>query len=104
MAQCTQSELPWGFKPVLKLLAHTLSHSKPEQLSVIHNAFARQGNISQPSPLCVDIDVSKASLDIAASTTISAFTISNDPDGFDVIVSTLKEHTISLILPNKTPK
>ncbi|RAX07468.1 IS110 family transposase [Photorhabdus bodei] len=58
--------------------------------------------MSQPSPLCVGIDVSKASLDIAASTTISAFTISNDPDGFDVIVSTLKEHTISLILMEAT--
>ncbi|WFQ78458.1 IS110 family transposase [Xenorhabdus sp. SF857] len=58
--------------------------------------------MSQPNPLCVGIDVSKASLDIAVSTGVEAFTASNDPDGFDAIVSVLKQHLVSLILMEAT--
>ncbi|CAD5751647.1 transposase [Escherichia coli] len=36
-----------------------------------------------PNPLCVGIDVSKATLDIAATAEIEQFTTSNDSDGFD---------------------
>ncbi|SAV43512.1 transposase-like protein [Klebsiella quasipneumoniae] len=38
--------------------------------------------MSQPNPLCVGIDVSKATLDIAASSDVAQFTVSNDSDGF----------------------
>ncbi|WP_237388478.1 IS110 family transposase [Xenorhabdus sp. Sc-CR9] len=58
--------------------------------------------MSQPNPLCVGIDVSKASLDIAVSTDVEAFTASNDPDGFDVIVSVMKQHSVSLVLMEAT--
>ncbi|HAI0122119.1 TPA: IS110 family transposase, partial [Escherichia coli] len=36
-----------------------------------------------PNPLCVGIDVSKATLDIAATAEIEQFTPGNDSDGFD---------------------
>ncbi|ANM82797.1 hypothetical protein O9736_22280 [Escherichia coli] len=37
--------------------------------------------MSQPGSLCVDIDVSKAILDIAASSAIEQFSVGNDSDG-----------------------
>ncbi|PHM29396.1 transposase [Xenorhabdus budapestensis] len=51
--------------------------------------------MSQPNPLCVGIDVAKASLDIAINTGAKEFTASNDIDGFDAILSVLKPHSIT---------
>ncbi len=45
--------------------------------------------MSQPNPLCVGIDVSKASLDIVATSEIELLTVSNDTDGFDAIIAEL---------------
>ncbi len=45
--------------------------------------------MSQPSPLCVGIDVSKATLDLAASSAIEQFSVCNDADGFDLIIAEL---------------
>jgi transposase len=58
--------------------------------------------MSQPNPLCVGIDVSKASLDIAASSGIAPFTANNDPDGFDAITAELKKHAVALVLMEAT--
>jgi len=58
--------------------------------------------MSLPNPLCVGIDVSKATLDIAASTDITQFTVSNDSDGFDAIIAELREHSVALILMEAT--
>ncbi|WP_038266228.1 IS110 family transposase, partial [Xenorhabdus cabanillasii] len=58
--------------------------------------------MSQPNPLCVGIDVSKASLDIAVNRSVESFTASNDINGFDTIVSVLKQHTVSLVLMEAT--
>ncbi|OTA14135.1 IS110 family transposase [Xenorhabdus vietnamensis] len=58
--------------------------------------------MSLPNPLSVGIDVSKASLDITANKSVESFTVSNDIDGFDSIVSVLKQHTVSLILMEAT--
>lgn len=58
--------------------------------------------MSLPNPLCVGIDVSKATLDIAASTDITPFTVSNDSDGFDAIIAELREHSVALILMEAT--
>lgn len=55
-----------------------------------------------PNPLCVGIDVSKATLDIAATAEIEQFTTSNDSDGFDEIVNKLRECEISLVLMEAT--
>ena len=55
-----------------------------------------------PNPLCVGIDVSKATLDIAATAEIEQFTTSNDSDGFDEIINKLKECRISLVLMEAT--
>ncbi|MEX0445964.1 hypothetical protein [Xenorhabdus sp. SGI246] len=38
--------------------------------------------MSQPNSLCVGIDVSKASLDIAVNRSVEPFTVSNDINGF----------------------
>ncbi len=43
--------------------------------------------MSQPNPLCVGIDVSKATLDIATSSDVAQFTVSNDSDGFNAIIT-----------------
>ncbi|EBX7469873.1 IS110 family transposase, partial [Salmonella enterica subsp. enterica serovar Bareilly] len=43
--------------------------------------------MSLPGPLCVGIDVSKATLDIAASSAIESFSVTNDTDGFDSIIA-----------------
>lgn len=58
--------------------------------------------MSQPNPLCVGIDISKATLDIAASSDIAQFTVSNDSDGFDAIIDELKRHPVVLILMEAT--
>ncbi|PHM25440.1 IS110 family transposase [Xenorhabdus budapestensis] len=58
--------------------------------------------MSQPNPLCVGIDVSKASLDISVSSGAEVFTVSNDIDGFDAILFALKQHTVSLLLMEAT--
>ncbi|MDC9589458.1 IS110 family transposase [Xenorhabdus sp. XENO-10] len=58
--------------------------------------------MSQPNPLCVGIDVSKASLDIAVSAGVEAFTTSNDSEGVDAIVSILKQQAIAPILMEAT--
>ncbi|CCW29971.1 transposase [Xenorhabdus nematophila F1] len=58
--------------------------------------------MSQPNPLCMGIDVSKASLDIAVNRSVESFTASNDINGFDTIVSVLKQHTVSLVLMEAT--
>ncbi|EEX6977478.1 TPA: IS110 family transposase, partial [Escherichia coli] len=58
--------------------------------------------MSLPNPLCVGIDVSKATLDIAASTDITPFTVSNDYDGFDAIIAELREHSVALIMMEAT--
>lgn len=56
--------------------------------------------MSLPSSLCVGIDVSKATLDIAASSTISQFSVAND--GFDSIIAELKKHAVVLVLMEAT--
>lgn len=58
--------------------------------------------MSQPNPLCVGIDVSKATLDIAASSDIAQFTVGNDSDGFDAIITELRKHSVELILMEAT--
>lgn len=58
--------------------------------------------MSQPNPLCVGIDVSKATLDIAAGSDIEQFTVSNSSDGFDAIIAGLKKHSVALILMEAT--
>ncbi|MFP1736454.1 IS110 family RNA-guided transposase [Lonsdalea quercina] len=55
------------------------------------------------NPLCVGIDVSKASLDVAASKEdIEQFTTGNDIDGFNSIIVRLKEHSVALVLMEAT--
>lgn len=58
--------------------------------------------MSQPSPVCVGIDVSKASLDVAASSGIEQFKTGNDLDGFDAIIAELKKHAVALVLMEAT--
>lgn len=58
--------------------------------------------MSLPNPLCVGIDVSKATLDIAASSEIKPFSVSNDADGFDAIIAELRKHSVSLVLMEAT--
>ncbi len=59
--------------------------------------------MSQPNPLCVGIDVSKVTLDIAASHEITQFTVSNDYKGFDnSIIAELRKHPVALILMEAT--
>lgn len=58
--------------------------------------------MSQPSPLCVGIDVSKATLDIAASSTIEQFSVANDSDGFDFIIAELRQYDVALVLMEAT--
>lgn len=58
--------------------------------------------MSQPNPLCVGIDVSKVTLDIAASCEIKQFTVSNDSNGFDNIITELRNHHVALILMEAT--
>ncbi|EAR6897246.1 IS110 family transposase [Salmonella enterica subsp. diarizonae] len=58
--------------------------------------------MSQPNPLCVGIDVSKAFLDIAANCDIAQFTTSNDADGFDAIITELKKYSVVLVLMEAT--
>ncbi|CAD5758010.1 transposase [Escherichia coli] len=41
--------------------------------------------MNQPSPLCVGIDVSKATLGIAANGDFAQFTVSDGSDGFETI-------------------
>lgn len=55
-----------------------------------------------PSPLCVGIDVSKATLDTAASSTISQFSVASDSNGFDSIIAELKKHAVALVLMEAT--
>lgn len=58
--------------------------------------------MSQPNQLCVGIDVSKASLDIAVSSEIDQFSANNDIDGFEAIASALKKHCVALVLMEAT--
>lgn len=58
--------------------------------------------MSQPSPLCAGIDVSKATLDIAASYAIEQFSVANDADGFDSIIAELRQHDVALVLMEAT--
>lgn len=58
--------------------------------------------MSLPSPLCVGIDVSKATLDIAASSAIEQFSVANDADGFDYIIAELRKHNVALVLMEAT--
>ncbi|HBM0024900.1 TPA: IS110 family transposase [Salmonella enterica] len=58
--------------------------------------------MSLPSPLCVGIDVSKVTLDIAASSTIEQFSVANDTDGFDFIIAELRQHDVALVLMEAT--
>ncbi|EAS1947827.1 IS110 family transposase [Salmonella enterica] len=58
--------------------------------------------MSLPGPLCVGIDVSKATLDIAASSAIAQFSVANDADGFDSIIAELRKHSVSLVLMEAT--
>lgn len=58
--------------------------------------------MSLPSPLCVGIDVSKATLDIAASSTIEQFSVANDTDGFDFIIAELRQYDVALVLMEAT--
>lgn len=54
--------------------------------------------MSLPGPLCVGIDISKATLDIAASSAIAQFSVANDADGFDSIIAELRKHSVALVL------
>ena len=58
--------------------------------------------MSLPNPICVGIDVSKATLDIAASGEFMQFTAANDSDGFDVIIDELRKQSVALILMEAT--
>ncbi len=58
--------------------------------------------MSQPGSLCVGIDVSKAILDIAASSAIEQFSVGNDSDGFEAIIAELRMYAIALVLMNVT--
>ncbi|ECA4661448.1 IS110 family transposase [Salmonella enterica subsp. enterica serovar Cerro] len=58
--------------------------------------------MSLPGPLCVGIDVSKATLDIAASSAIEPFSVANDTDGFDSIIAELRKHSVALVLMEAT--
>lgn len=58
--------------------------------------------MSQPNPLCVGIDVSKATLDVAVNSSIVQFSVSNDADGFDAIIAELKKYPVALILMEAT--
>lgn len=58
--------------------------------------------MSLPNPICVGIDVSKATLDIAASSEVAQFTAGNDSDGFDVILAQLRKQSVALILMEAT--
>ena len=58
--------------------------------------------MSLPSPLCVGIDVSKATLEIAASSAIEQFSVANDADGFDSIIAVLRKRTVALVLMEAT--
>lgn len=58
--------------------------------------------MSQPNPLCVGIDVSKATLDIAASSAIEQFSVANDADGFDSIIAELHKRDVALVLMEAT--
>ena len=58
--------------------------------------------MSQPGSLCVGIDVSKAILDIAASSAIEQFSVGNDSDGFDAIIAELRMYAIALVLMKAT--
>lgn len=58
--------------------------------------------MSLPNPLCVGIDVSKATLDIATTSEFAQFTTGNDADGFDAIVAELRKHSVALILMEAT--
>lgn len=54
--------------------------------------------MSQPNPLCVGINVSKVTLDIAFNSDIAQFTVSNDYGGFDTIIAELRKHPVALVL------
>ncbi|MCK7177155.1 IS110 family transposase [Enterobacter cloacae] len=58
--------------------------------------------MSQPNPLCVGIDVSKATLDIAACGEFPQFTAGNDSDGFDAIIAELRKYSVALVLMEAT--
>ncbi|MCO7264403.1 IS110 family RNA-guided transposase [Dickeya zeae] len=58
--------------------------------------------MSLPNPVCVGIDVSKATLDVAIGTGAPPFTVSNDLDGFDAITAVLRKHNVSLVLMEAT--
>ncbi|HAF2131472.1 TPA: IS110 family transposase, partial [Salmonella enterica] len=58
--------------------------------------------MSLPGPLCIGIDVSKATLDIAASSAIEPFSVANDTDGFDSIIAELRKHSVALVLMEAT--
>lgn len=58
--------------------------------------------MSQPNPLCVGIDVSKATLDIAANSVIEQFSVGNDTEGFDAIIAVLRRHAVALVLMEAT--
>ena len=58
--------------------------------------------MSQPGSLCVGIDVSKAILDIAASSAIEQFSVGNDSDGFEAIIAELRMYAIALVLMKAT--
>lgn len=59
--------------------------------------------MSQPNPLCVSIDVSKTTLDIAtANNEFAQFTAGNDTDGFELIIAELRKHSVALVLMEAT--
>lgn len=58
--------------------------------------------MSLPGPLCVGIDVSKATLDIAASSAIGPFSVTNDTDGFESIIAELRKYSVTLVLMEAT--
>lgn len=58
--------------------------------------------MSPPNPLSIGINVSKPIQDIAATSDIALFTVCNDSNGFDSIITGLRQHSVALILMEAT--
>ncbi|HDC0067759.1 TPA: transposase [Escherichia coli] len=58
--------------------------------------------MSLPNPLYVDTDVSKTTLDIAASNTTELFSVASSADGFDFIIAELRQHDMAYVLMEAT--
>ncbi|MBA4823444.1 IS110 family transposase [Pantoea ananatis] len=55
-----------------------------------------------PNQLCIGIDVSKATLDVAGHHDMAQFTVSNDPEGIETLLKALANHPVALLLLEAT--